>query len=248
MKRVELKAWLRDPRGKEIAKKMRHEGFIPAVVYGKGKKSLTVKVGKKDFMKIVGTQMGSNVLLDLKIEDSKKDAGDHTVMVKEIQQHPISLDPLHIDFYKISLKDKIKVKVQVHTKGEPVGVKQEGGILEHVLWEIEIECLPTQIPDRIEIDVASLKLNDSVYVKDLKMPSDDIKVLTDPSQIVVACVMPKQEEEVKPEEAAEAAAAEPEIIKQKKTLEEEPGAEGAKEAKEPKETKEAKEPKAKESK
>jgi large subunit ribosomal protein L25 len=246
MKTIALKAWTRDACGKEISKKMREEGFIPAVVYGKAKKSLIIKVSKKDLLKILGTQAGENVLLDLKIEDAKKEGTQHTAMIKEIQYHPVNAEPLHIDFYKISLKDKIKVKVPIHTKGEAAGVKQDGGILEHILWELEIECLPTQIPEKIDIDVNALKIGDSIFVKDLSMPSADIKVLSDAEQIVVSCAAPAKEEEIKPEEAAAAETAEPEVIKQKKPLEEgaqEAEAKPTKEAKEAKEPKEPKEPK-----
>jgi large subunit ribosomal protein L25 len=146
------------------------------------------------------------------------------VLIKEIQQHPVKRSVLHIDFNEISLSEKITVDVEVVAQGEPVGVKQEGGILEHVLREVKVQCLPTDIPKHIDVDVTGLKLNDSVHVRDLVL-SDKIKVLNDPDVLLFQVKMPVEE---KVEEAVPGETQEVEVIREKK---EEPGAEKKEEPK-----------------
>ena len=157
-------------------------------------------------------------------------------MIKEIQQHPVTDETLHIDFNRISLTKEIEVKVPIVSKGEPVGVKQDGGSLDHILWELDIICLPTKIPQSIEVDVSHLKLNDNIYLKDIKLP-EGVKTKHDLEAIVFSVSPPMKE--VSLEEAAAAAGPqEPEVIKEKK---EEPKAEGAAAEKPKAEAKEAKE-------
>jgi large subunit ribosomal protein L25 len=142
-----------------------------------------------------------------------------------MQYDPVRGEIIHIDFNEISLTKEIKVNVPVTTKGESIGVKQEGGSLEHVLWEIEVECLPTAIPKSIEIDITNLKLKDAIHVKDLALPAG-VKALNDPSSIVLSIAEPMKEEVVEaPVEGEEKM--EPEVIKEKKEV----PAEGAEEEK-----------------
>lgn len=234
MERISLETQLREEKGKQLVKRLRLGGFIPAVVYKGGKDSLSLKVSEKDFIKVIGTKAGANVIINLKISDKQKDSPkthkDKTVMIKEIQRNPVKGNILHIDFNEISLTQTLKVQVRVEPKGEPAGVK-EGGTLERVMREVEIECLPTQIPEKLEIDVSNLKIGDSVFVKDIIAP-EGIKILPGPELIVMSVKPPFVE---KPPEAAvvEEAVEEPELIRKKKEAEEEEGEAGepAKEAK-----------------
>jgi len=213
MEKINLKAKLREELGKEAVKKLRAQGLIPAVVY-KGKNSLNIKVPSKDFLEVIHTKAGENVVVNLQIESKKP---SRTAIIKETQYHPVRGDILHVDFNEISLTEVLTVKVPIAVKGEAEGIK-EGGVLEHALWEIEVECLPTQIPENIPVDVSPLKIGDSILVKDLHLPGG-VKVLSDPETTVVSLAVPRVEEEevAKPEEEA----VEPEVIMEKKPEEEE---------------------------
>ena len=221
MERIKLKVTPRQERGKELAKKLRRDGLVPAVVY-KGKTCHSIKISARELMAAVHTKAGENVIIDLVLEDAAKGKEKapgkktRTAIIKEIQYHPVKSQILHVDFNEISLSENLTVKVPIAAKGEAQGIK-EGGILEHSLWEIEIECLPTQIPENIPVDVSPLKIGDSILVKDLQIPAG-IKVLTDPQATVISLALPKaEEEELKPEEEL----AEPEVIMEKKPEEEE---------------------------
>ena len=160
-----------------------------------------------------------NVVINLRIKNDK-DKKDrlHSCLIKQIQYHPVREDIIHVDFNEISLTEEIKVNVPVAAKGEPIGVKQEGGSLEHILWEIEVECLPMNIPQEIEVEVSKLNMNDSIHVKDIKFPAG-VKVLTDPEAVVLSVVAPIKEEEIAPVEGAEGEELqEPEVIKEKKEV------------------------------
>ncbi len=243
MATVALQASRREGTGTQVVKKLRTRELVPAIVYRAGEPSVPLVVGQRALTQILKTSAGENVLIALKIQGAveaptatgpvqpielptKGKADERTVMIRELQRHPVTGSMLHIDFHEVLLTERIKVKVPIVTKGEPVGVKQDGGVLDHILWELEIECLPTQIPEQVEIDVTALKIGDSILVKAVLLP-EGIMVVTDAEATVVAVAAPRAEmvEEV----AAEAAAAEPEVLKQKKVEEE--GAEGAAPAK-----------------
>jgi large subunit ribosomal protein L25 len=164
----------------------------------------------------------------LKIADGK--VKDKTVVIKEIQRDPIKDSVLHVDFNEISLTDTLKVNVPVHSKGEPEGVKKDGGILEHIMWEVQVECLPTDIPEKIDVDVSNLKISEAIYVKNLVL-SDKIKVLNDPELIIMIVKPPKVE--VAKEEVPGADSSEPELIRKKKEEAPEEGGAAAKEAEKP---------------
>lgn len=237
MEQVELKAEIRKEIGKEAARLLRQQGLIPAVVYGAAAETINIKVGARDFEKALHTSAGENVLVNLKLAGAGRKA-ERTVIIKEIQYDPVKGDIYHLDFKHISLKEAIKVKVPVATKGESPGVK-EGGSIEQILWEVEVECLPTQIPEKIEVELSDLKIGDAVHVKELDFP-EGVEVLNPPEDVVVSCVPPKVVvEEVVP--AAEEVA-EPEVIGKKKEEEvpEEAPEEEAKPKKEAKPEKEAK--------
>lgn len=218
MEKTMLNAEIREECGKSKVNKLRKGGLIPAVCYKDGKKPLNLKVNTKDLFKVLHTKAGENVLITLKIKGAKPEK-EKTVIVKEIQSDPIKDDMIHVDFKEISLTEQIKVKVPIASRGEAKSVTSEGGVIEHALWEIDIECLPTDIPEKIEVEIAGMKIGDTVFVKDLKV-SKSIKVLNDP-ELVVLIAKPPAKEEVKPE-AVEGEAAEPEVIeKGKKAAEEE---------------------------
>lgn len=201
--------------GKSKVRDLRQKGYIPAIIYGQGKETLPIKVSHKQFMQLVHQHHNiENMIINLRIKDEGKQKSK-SCLIKEIQYDPVDGDIIHIDFNQVSLTKEIKVNIPVKTKGEPIGVKQEGGSLEHILWEIEVECLPTSIPEYIEVDVSQLKIGDAIHIKDISFPKG-VKVLNDPEAIVVSVSSPMKEEVVVAEEAP--ATQEPEVIKEKKEL------------------------------
>jgi len=215
MEEIVLEADLREGKGRANSKDLRESGYLPSVVYSRGKDALSIKISRGALLKLVHHYHLENTIINLKIKDDKKAKG-RSCLVKEIQYDPVKEDIIHVDFNEISLTEAIKVNVPVETKGEAVGVKQEGGSLEHLLWEIEIECLPTSIPKNIEVDITSLKMGEAIHVKDLVFPAG-IKSLSDPAAIVLHIIAPMKEEA--PAEAVEGEAkAEPEVIKEKKEV------------------------------
>lgn len=219
MQTFELQAKARIPDGTSKARAVRRNEMFPAVVYGHGMKPLAIEVPDKAFLKAIHTKAGANVLITLQIEGVK--LKESTCRVKAIQNNPVTDKIDHIDFMVISLTEKITVKVPVvllHIEEAP-GIK-ENGSLDLVHREIEVECLPTQIPEKIEIETKAMKINDSVHVKDLILP-EGIKCMLSPEDVVLA-IHPPREEEVK---SVEEGAAEPEVMeKGKKDKEGEEGA------------------------
>lgn len=218
---VELHASLREERGKKSNKKLKREGFTPTVVYKKGKDTVSLKINARELFKALHTEAGENVIIKLHINAAKKDK-ERTVVVKEVQRHAIKDYLLHVDFQEISLTETLKVKVPIAGKGEAVGVKQDDGVLQHVMWEVEVECLPTNIPERIEVDVTNIKIGESLHVKDIQVP-EGAKILDNPEDIVFSVEHPKAVEEVVAA-PAEGELQEPEVIREKK---EEPEEEAA---------------------
>lgn len=221
MEQIQLKGSLREGTGKQAAKKLRTGGQIPAVVYHRGDEPVPITVPDRDLSKIMNAHAGENVLISLTIEKEKKKS--RAVIIKEVQRDPVKRRILHVDFNEISLSEKITVDVEVVAKGESVGVKQDGGLLEHVLREVKVRCLPTDIPKHIDVDVSSLRLNESIHVKDISV-SGKIEILTDSEALLFQVRLPVEE---KPAEEG-AVPAEIEVIREKK---EEEGAAPKEEAK-----------------
>ena len=215
MEEIILEAHIRDGIGRGKVKDVRDQGFIPAVVYGEGNAAQPIKVSTSQLLHLLHGQRLENAVITLKIKDDKKQKG-RSCLIKEIQYEPVHGSIVHVDFYEISLTKAIKVTVPLVAKGEAAGVKQEGGSLEHIVWEIEIECLPTDIPKQIEADVSQLKIGDSLHIKDLMIPAN-IKVLNDPDSVVLSVAAPIKEE-VAAEVVEGAEKAEPEVIKEKKEV------------------------------
>ncbi len=227
MEKVILKVETRSDTGKRVAKDLRLKGLIPAVVYKGGKEATKLQLVRKELESVLHTGAGENVIITLEISGDTK-IKTKTVLIKEMQRDPIKSQILHVDFNEISLTETLKINVPLAVHGEAAGVVKDGGILEHVMWELHVECLPTAIPEKIEVDVSSLNIGDSIFVKNIKMP-EGVKVLNDPELIAIIVKPPKIE--VPKEEAVEAAA-EPELIRKKKEAGEEAEAE-AKETEKP---------------
>ena len=231
MEQIKLSAGLRNEKGKQAVKKLRGAGLVPGVVYHRGEEAVAVALAAKEISRIVRSAGGENVLINLTIEKEKKQKS-RAVIIKEIQRDPVKRGILHVDFNEISLTEKIIVQVEVVAVGEPVGVRQEGGLLDHPLRELKIQCLPTDIPKNIEVDVSGLKLNQTIHVKDVVF-SDKLKVLNDPDTLLFQVKL----HEEKVEETAPAETPELEVIREKK--EEEPKAGEKAEKKEEPKAKEA---------
>lgn len=213
MEEILLEAQPRQDKGRSKTKKLRSGGFIPAVVYGEGKTSQSIQISSHTFLQLLHEKKLDNAIITLKIKEGKKHK-NVSCLIKDIQLHPVHENIIHIDFYEVSLTKAIKVNVPVVAKGEPVGVKQDGGSLEHILWEVEVECLPTDIPKQIQVDVSGLKIGDSIHVKDLPVPPNT-KIINDPEATVISVAAPMKEEAVVTSEEA-AGPQEPEVIKEKK--------------------------------
>ena len=207
---VSLEAARRDAVGKGVARKLRAGGRIPAVYYGRGEDSIPLTVSLKELESVIHAAEGSNVIVDLKVSGDK--AKDRKALIREIQRDPVAGLILHLDLQHISLTERITVEVPIVLVGTPIGVKDAGGILEHLLREVEVECLPTEIPAKLEVDVSGLAIGDSLHVSDIKAERAEIK--TEMDRAIAAVVPPTILEEVKP--AEEVVEAEPELIAKEK--------------------------------
>ena len=194
---IELLAVPREDKGKKAAKKMRNDGRIPAVLYGHGFDSRLLSLEEKEFMALL--RHGLHGLLSLKVEGAKE--GAQTVVVKEIQRHPIKDYILHVDFQKIRGDEELQAEVVLQFTGEPVGIKA-GGILQHNLYEVTVQCLPKDLPEYIEVDISGLDLKDNLRVSDL-VSIEGVKYVNSPEEIVAAVAPKKIKEEVAEEELLE---------------------------------------------
>jgi large subunit ribosomal protein L25 len=219
---VSLEATLRDTKGSGKVNKLRGQNIIPAVLYGEGKTSIPLQINKKDIQAIIHGDAWENILIELKI---KGESNSNTVIIKEIQIDPLKRNLIHLDLCKISLKDKIKVHVPVEVLGEAPGVKSQGGVLEYLIREIEIECLPTQIPETLKVDISALEIGGHITVAEVTVPAD-VKIITEKERVIVKVIQPTILEEKPAEEAVPLAeTAEPEVISKGKKEETEEGTE-----------------------
>ncbi len=237
MSEIVVAAESRNSTGKNENRRLRAQGKIPGVLYGTKRETIPVAVSPKEISAILRSASGENTLFDLDLGGSRR-----KVILKEFQMEPIKHRLLHADFYEVALDKPIEVKVHVELKGTPVGVKTQGGVLDFVTRELEVLCLPTDIPERIVVDVTPLEIGKHLRVSDITL-SGKVKVLTGSDVVVVHVVAPRAEEEVAPaaaeavEAAAEGAVAEPEVIKKGKTAAEGEEAEAKPEKGEKKEKK-----------
>ena len=214
-----LEATRRDTIGKNEARRTRRAGLVPAVLYGAAsdgasKDATPIAVSPRALLRILHSESGANTLISLQLSG----AGDTRVLVKEYQLDPVTHEVLHADFYRVAMDRLLRVTIPVVVKGEPKGVKQQGGVLEFIRREIEIECLPADIPENVEVNVDELMLHQGVRVRELAV-NPKWKPVSDPDMMLVHVIMPKAEEVAAPADAAAAAPtapAEPEVIKKGK--------------------------------
>ncbi len=223
MAEIVISATNRADRGKNAARRLRRRGLVPGIVYGGKGENLAVAVDPKALQRVLRSEAGRNAILKLSIADH----GSTNAILKNWQVDPVKESFLHADFYRIAMDVAIRVTVPIHVVGEARGVKVDAGILELVIRDIEVECLPGDIPERIAVDVTDLGINQSLRVSDVPIPAK-VKVLQAADQVVVHVVAVKEEEAAPAAAAApvaegEAAApgAEPEVIKKGKKEEEE---------------------------
>jgi len=209
MDRLILEAKLRSEHGKGPAHRLRAAGRLPAVVYGTGEESVAVSMDFKEFEHVLHGLGGEHVLVDLKIGRKKP----QTVLVKTVQHHPLRDDPVHVDFLRVRMDETIETTVPVTLVGTCKGVKEQGGVHDHVLHEIEVECLPGDLPEELTIDITELMIGDSLHVSDITLP-EAVTVLTPADRVVVHVLAPRIVEEEVPaaEEIEEGPEVEPERI------------------------------------
>jgi large subunit ribosomal protein L25 len=224
---MNVEAEPREDFGKNAARRLRHAGRIPAVVYGGGGPSIPIMIDPQRISEILRSESGHNAIFTLDIRGK----APARVMLRDWQVDPIHGHLLHVDMVRVARDTRLKVKVPVHITGEAKGVKVQGGIFEFVLREVEVECLPDDIPDHVTADVTELTIGRNLRVADLPL-GEKGKILTDPARVVAHVVALRAEEEEKPAaEVVQAAAAEPEVMRKGKAEEEgeEEAAEGKKE-------------------
>jgi large subunit ribosomal protein L25 len=224
MAEIVVTAESRPDRGKNAARRLRRTGLIPAVVYGGKGETVSVSVDPKTLHRVLRSESGRNTILSLDLGQG----GKTSAILKSWQVDPIKERFLHADFFRIKMDVAIRVNVPVLARGEARGVKVDGGILELIMREIAVECLPGDIPERIEVDVADLGIHDAIRVSDLPANAK-VKILADATQVIVHVVSVKEEAApvaaapvAEGEAAAPAAPAEPEVMKKGKKEEEPP--------------------------
>jgi large subunit ribosomal protein L25 len=226
--KIVVTAEARDSRGKNEARRLRVGGSVPAVLYGGKDTALALSVNAKQVGQILRSPTGHNTLFQVAFGGKEQPA-----IVKDWQVDPVTGNLLHVDLLRVSMDVRMRVKVPVHTFGDPAGVKVQGGVFEVVSREVEIECLPGEIPSEFKIDVSNLMMNQALRASDIQMDTNKMKLVTEPERVLAHVVALKVEEEKPVEAAVEGTTpAEPEVIKKgKKEVEGEEGAEGEKQEK-----------------
>jgi large subunit ribosomal protein L25 len=220
-----IKAEKRGTFGKNEARRLRKEGMMPAVLYGAGRFNIPLTLKKKDLFAILKSELGERTIFQVTYDSEIKNA-----MIKELQRNPVTDEILHADFIQIAMDKAIRVSIPVIPVGEAVGVKTEGGFVDLITREVEIECLPKNIPEHLKVDISNLHLRQSLKVGDLA-PPEGVRLISHPDTLLVLIEAPSKEEEVvvEAEEEVVAEAAEPEVIKKERGEEEEKGEEREKE-------------------
>src|SRR5271155_2666256 len=236
METFTIEGQVREGRGKGPARRTRLTGRVPAILYGGKKDSISISVNAKQVARILRSETGHNTIFTVQVASGAAEKA----MVKDWQVDPVSGKLLHVDLYRIAMDVRMRVMVPVRTYGEPQGVKLQGGVFETVTREVEIECLPGDIPEEFKVDVTEMMIGKQLRAADLPFDPQKVKLLTDPTRVLAHVVILKKEEEPVAEAAvaAEAAPAEPEVIKKGKKEEEgeaEAGAEAPKAEKKGKE-------------
>jgi large subunit ribosomal protein L25 len=215
MEKITIHAEKREETGKGKARSLRRKEMIPAILY-RGGGSLPIKLPKKEITQFINTTAGEQTMVNLQFQDGE----NKLALMKDYQIDPTKRELLHADFFEVSLTEKVKVSVHVSTVGEPIGVKRDAGILQNVLREIEVECLPDKIPSHIKVDISALEIGQSSHVSDLNL-GEDVRILTDPEAVIANVIAPIVEEVAPAAEVVAPEAAEPEVMKKGKKEEEE---------------------------
>jgi large subunit ribosomal protein L25 len=209
---------IRETRGKNAARRTRMTGMVPATLYGAHKDAIALTVNAKQIARILRSETGHNTIFSVKVAGGSEEKA----MLKDWQVDPLKGGLLHVDLLRIAMDVRMRVRVPVHTFGEPQGVKMQGGIFEMVTREVEVECLPGDIPEEFKMDVSELLIGKQLRAADLPLDPAKVKLVTDPQRVLAHVVTLKKEEEPTAEAAvaAETAPAEPEVIKKGKKEEE----------------------------
>ena len=226
---ITVKGVKRELFGKNASRSLRREGKVPVILYGPNASNVPLVVFKKDIINILRSETGENTIFKISF-----DSGSHDVMIKEIQKDPVTDELLHVDLILIAMDKIIRVSVPIVPVGEAVGVKAEGGFVDFVTREVEIECLPKNIPENIETDISSLHIHQSIKVADV-VPPEGVEIVSDEDTILVLIEVPRKEEEIVEEEKEEEVIAEeeePEVVKREKEEDVEKEKEEQKESKE----------------
>lgn len=220
-KQVQLKAKLRNVAGKTQVKHLRAQGAVPGSVYGAHTKPYNITVNSRELSDVLHHATGENVLVDLQLDEGGK-TNNRLALIQEIQHHPFLDTILHVDFHEVLATEKLRTKVPVRPVGEPTGVKTGGGVLEYVMRELHVECLPKDLPELLEVNVEKLEIGQSIHVRDITPPAG-VALIDDGGMTIFLVVAPIAEEVAA---TPEAGAAQPEVIGEKKAEGEE-AAEGA---------------------
>jgi large subunit ribosomal protein L25 len=212
MKSVPLKAFPREQKRRGPVKKLRSTGRVPATIYGRQAKPQNLEINAREISDLIHHHVSENLLVDLSIENDPR--AKRLALVQEIQHHPIDGKLVHVDFHEVAENEKVTVQVPVETTGEAAGVKNNGGVLEHVLFKLKVRCLPKDLPEQILIDVTSLEIGKSIHLGEVKAP-EGVEILGDKKISVVSVAAPRAEEEAAPTAEAKAAG-EVEMTKEKK--------------------------------
>ncbi len=214
---IVISAEKREERGKNVARRLRREGRLPAILYGSESESVPLTLNKKDIFNILKSESGENTIFQVSFLEQNQD-----VMIKEYQQDVVTDEIQHVDLIRIVMDQAIRVDVPVNLTGDAVGVKTEGGFVDFVTREIEVECLPNDIPEHIDVDITALHVNQSLKIEELEV-IQGVQFTSDPQLVIVMIHSSDvEEEEVEEEEEEEIMADEgqPQVIKKEKTEEE----------------------------
>ncbi|HKL22604.1 MAG TPA: 50S ribosomal protein L25 [Tichowtungia sp.] len=206
----------RDEKGSSNVRRMRRKGLIPGVIYGSGKEAREVSLPQHEFEQMLHHHAGEQMMVSIEL-----DGKDESVLLKDVQHAPLSDDILHVDFQKVAMNETLIVEIAIELTGDPEGVKTQGGVLDHSMHSVEVECLPADILEQIELDVSALDIGDVLTVEDIQLDSSKYTIHADAETAIATVLAPRLSEEEdeegeEGEEGAEGAAAEPEVITEKK--------------------------------
>ena len=213
-KQIKLAAQARPQVGRSAVKKIKQQGFVPAVVYGGKQQPQHIQISAREIADVLSHATGEHLVVDLSIGEGA-DAASQLAIIQEVQHHPVRRNVLHVDFHAVSADEKIHAEVPIETLGEAIGVKSYGGILEVPLHSLEVEALPRELPELIQIDVSHLNLNEAIHIRDVKLPAG-VTARGD-QDLTVVRVAPPTVQDVETPAAGATTAAQPEVLKEKKS-------------------------------